>query len=207
MGQDRRPHQRDVVCKITPAAPGVTEELQSPRFAPELSCCWQDGRCQGRPARSVRRNALGPELRCCLQDCAAAVCGPGTSAAGGCARRPQGVFRGIASSNRDGGRATSDDCPGTPRDTPDRRRSFPGGSRSGAFAGGSGCSERPRYRDRSKFHDAGFYRGASSPAENQQPHRAAISTLSFMRMNSSREPLLSSSSPQPIISKYQSISG
>jgi hypothetical protein len=134
MRQDRRPHQRDVVCKITPAERDQPQALQSPRFAPELSCCWQGGRRRGPPARPVRRNALGPELRCCLQDCAAAACGPGTSAAGGCARRTRDDSPGIASSNRDGGCATSDGCPGTPRDIPDRRRSSPGGSRCGAFA-------------------------------------------------------------------------
>ena len=143
MGQNRQPDQRDVVCKITPTARSEAEALQSPRFAPELSCCWQDGRCRGRPARPVRRNALGPELRRCLQDCAEAVCGPGTAAAGGSARRPQDDFRGIASSNRDGWCAICDGCPGTPRDIPDRRRSSPGGSRCGVFADTQPHCRRP----------------------------------------------------------------
>ena len=141
MRQDWHLDQRDVVCKITPALRGETQPLQSPRFAPELSCCWQDGRRRDRPARPVRRNALGPELRCCLQDRAAAACGPGVSAAGDYAQRPRDAFRGTASSNRDGGHATSGDCPGTPRDIPDRRRSSPGGNLCDAFAG-----TRLRYR-------------------------------------------------------------
>jgi hypothetical protein len=134
MRQIGRPDQKDVVCKITPAVMGEAEELQSPRLVPKLSCCWQDGRRQGRPARPVRRNALGPELRCCWQDSKAAVSGPAASAADDFARRLRDASRGIASSNRDDWHATSGDCPGTPRRTRDRRRSSPDGSRCGDFA-------------------------------------------------------------------------
>ena len=166
MRQIGQQDQRDVVCKITPTARDEAQALQSPRFVPELSCCWQDGRRRGRPARPVQRNALGPKLRCCLQDCAAAVCGPGTSAVGGCARRPRGAFRGIASNSRDVGRATFDDCPGTPRDIPDRRRSSPGGSRCGAFAdtrlhcrrlgvAGTSITEKPAGNSGSAVHPYG----------------------------------------------------
>ena len=135
MGQDRRPHQMDVVCKITPMTPGEVEALQSPRFAPELSCCLQDGRRRSRRAKPVRRSALNPELRCCLQDCTASASDPGASAAGGCAPRPRGASRGIVSNNRDDRRAIYADCRGTPRGTPDRRRSSLCGNRCGAFAG------------------------------------------------------------------------
>ena len=166
MGQNRRPHQKDVVCKIMLAAPGEPEALQSPRFAPQLSCCWQDGRRQGRPARLVQRNALGPELSCCLQDHGIAVSGPEAFVAVGCARRPQGDFRGIASSSRDGGRATFDDCPGTPRDIPDQRRPSPGGTRCGAFAdtrlhcrrlgvAGTSITEKPAGNSGSAVHPYG----------------------------------------------------
>ena len=134
MRQDRQPDQMDVVCKIMPMTPGEAEALQSPRFAPELSCCLQDGWRPSRPAKPVRRSVLSPELRCCLQDCTVAASGPGASAAGGCARQPRGAFRGIASNSRDGERAICADCPGTPRGTPDRSRSSPGGTRCGAFA-------------------------------------------------------------------------
>jgi len=41
MRQDRQPDQMDAVCKITPMTLGEAEALQSPRFAPELSCCLQ----------------------------------------------------------------------------------------------------------------------------------------------------------------------
>src|SRR5580700_142958 len=105
MQQDRQPEQMDVVCKITPTTPGEAEALQSPRFAPELSCCLQDERRRSQRAKPVRRNVLSPELRCCWQDCTVAASGPGASAAGDCARQPPGAFRGIVSSNRDGGRA------------------------------------------------------------------------------------------------------
>ena len=88
-----------------------------------------------RPAKPVQRNALGPELRCCLQDCAAAASGRGASVAGGSAQRRQDSSAGIASSNRDCGRAIFGDCRGTPRGIRDRRRSFSGDSRCGAFAG------------------------------------------------------------------------
>lgn len=134
MRQDRPTDQMDVVCKITPMTPGEAETLQSPRFAPELSCCLQDERHRSQRARPVRRNALSPELRCCLQDSAAAVCGPAVSAAGGCARQRQDASRGIVSSNRDGGHAIYARCPGTLRGIPDRPRSSLCGTRCSAFA-------------------------------------------------------------------------
>ena len=135
MRQDRQPDQMDVVCKITPTAPDEAEALQSPRFAPELSCCLQDGWRRGRRAKPVRRNVLSPELRCCLQDCTVAASGPGASAADGCAPQPPGASRGIVSSNRDGGRAIYADCRGTPGDIPGRKRSSLCGSRCGVCAG------------------------------------------------------------------------
>ena len=135
MRQDRQPDQMDVVCKITPTIPGEAEALQSPRSAPELSCCLQDGRRRGPRAKPVLRNVLGRELRCCLQDCTAAASDPAVSAAGGCARQPRGASRGIVSSNRDGGHAIYADCRGTPRDIPDRPQSSLGGNRCGACAG------------------------------------------------------------------------
>jgi hypothetical protein len=141
MQQDRQPEQMDVVCKITPTTPGEAEALQSPRFAPELSCCLQDERRRSQRAKPVRRNVLSPELRCCWQDCTVAASGPGASAAGDCARQPPGAFRGIVSSNRDGGRAICADCRGTPLDIPGRWRSSLCGSRCAAFAG-----TRPRCR-------------------------------------------------------------
>src|ERR1700730_6457364 len=112
MRQDRQPDQMDVVCKITPMTLSEVEALQSPRFAPELSCCLQDGRRRSRRAKPVRLNALSPELRCCLQDCTAGASGPAVSAAGDYARQPRDASRGIVSSNRDGGRAICADCPG-----------------------------------------------------------------------------------------------
>jgi hypothetical protein len=135
MQQDRPPDQMDVVCKITPMTPDEAETLQSPRFAPELSCCLPDERRRSQRARPVRRNALSPELRCCLQDSAAVVCGPAVSAAGGCARQRQGASAGILSSNRDGRHATYARCPGTPHRIPDQPKSSLGGSRCGAFVG------------------------------------------------------------------------
>jgi hypothetical protein len=135
MRQDRPPDQMDVVCKITPMTLGEVEALQSPRFAPELSCCLQGGRRPSRRAKPVRQNVLSPELRCCLQDRTAAASDPGVSAVGGCAQRQRGASRGIVSNNRDGPRAIYADCRGTPRGTPDRRRSSLGGNRCGAFAG------------------------------------------------------------------------
>jgi hypothetical protein len=48
---------------------------------------------------------------------------------------PRGISRGIVSNNRDGRRAIYADCRGTPRGTPDRRRSSLCGNRRGAFAG------------------------------------------------------------------------
>ncbi len=135
MGQNRRPHQRDVVCKITLLAPGETEAPQSPRFAPEESCCWQDGRRRSQLAKRVRHNISSRELRCCLKDCTAPASGPAVSAAGGCARQARGASRGIVSSNPDGGRTIFADCRGTPRDIPDRPRFSLCGSRCAAFAG------------------------------------------------------------------------
>jgi len=125
----------DVVCKITPTIPGEAEVLQSPRFAPELRCCLQDGRHRIQRAKPVRRNVLSRELRCCLQDRTAAAFDPAVSAAGGCARQPRDAFHGIVSSNRDGGLAIYADCRGTPRDIPHRPQSSLGGNRCGAFAG------------------------------------------------------------------------
>jgi hypothetical protein len=135
MRQNRQPDQMDVVCKIIPTTPAVAEALQSPRFAPELSCCLQDGRHPDRRAKPVQRHVLSPELRCCLQDCTVAASGPAVSAAGGCARQPPGASRGIVSNNRDGGRAIYADCRDTLRGIPDRWRSSLRGNRCGAFAG------------------------------------------------------------------------
>ena len=83
----------------------------------------------------MQRNALGPELRCCLQDCRVFASGRGTSAVVGSVQRRQELFRGIASSSRDCGRAISADCPGTLRGIRDRSRAYSGDSRRGAFAG------------------------------------------------------------------------
>ena len=135
MRQDRPPDQMDVVCKITSTTPGEAEALQSPRFAPELSCCLQDPRPRGRRAKPVRRNALGPELRCCLQDCRVAASGHGSADAGGFAQRMQDSSADTASSNRDCGIAIFGDCPGRLPGIRDQRRFYSGDTQCGVFAG------------------------------------------------------------------------
>ena len=128
-------YQDVVVCKIPAAGVCAAEVLPEPRLAPELSCCLQDSGGRRRAARPLRRNALGRKLSCCLQDRADAAFGPERAAAGGSARRPLGVARDTAASNRDCGSAISEDCPGIPGGIPDRRRSSGGDNRRGAAAG------------------------------------------------------------------------
>ncbi len=135
MRQDRRPHQQGVVCKTVVREPGGAEVLRLPRFAPELSCCLQDGPLRGRRAKPVRRNALGPELRCCLQDCRASAFGRAPAGAAGCAQRPRDSSADTASSNRDYGSAIFGDCPGSPLGIRDRRRFWRGDSRCADGAG------------------------------------------------------------------------
>jgi hypothetical protein len=141
MQQAWRRHQKDVVCKIAARPTGRAEMLQSPRSAPKLSCCLQDPLRQLRPAKPVRRYVLGPELRCCLQAGTAAVSGRGPSAAPGSVAWRRGAPPGIASSSRDGRRATCANCPDKPGGIPDRRRSFLCGTPCAADAG-----NRPRYK-------------------------------------------------------------
>jgi hypothetical protein len=122
MRQDRRPHQKVVVCKTAAEEPGRTEVLRLPRFALELSCCLQDPPHRGRRAKPVRLNALGPELSCCLQDCRGGVSGPGSAVAAGFFQRRQDCSAGTASRNRDCASAIFGDCPGRPHGIRDRRR-------------------------------------------------------------------------------------
>ena len=135
MRQDRHPRQQVVVCKITTTTPGEEEALQSPRFAPELSCCLQDPPRRDPRAKPVRRNALSPELRCCLQDCRGGASGPGVAVGCGFDQRSWDSSADTASSNRDCERAISGDCPGRHRGIRDRRRVFSGDTRCGAGAG------------------------------------------------------------------------
>jgi hypothetical protein len=153
MRQDRRPHQQGVVCKTAAPNPGGAEVLRLPRFAPELSCCLQDGPLRGRRAKPVRRNALGLELRCCLQDCRASAFGRGPAGAAGCAQRQRDSFADTASSNRDGGSAIFGGCPGRPPGIRDQRLAFSGDTRYGAgtgnrfhrrLPGGAGASKAGR---------------------------------------------------------------
>ena len=135
MRQNLPTSQQDVVCKTVPAGQCEAEVLQSPRLAPELSCCLQDEWLRGRRARSVQRNALGPELRCCLQDRRAGASGRGVADAGGFGRQRRGFSFGTASSSRDCGIAIFGDCPGTLPDIRDRRRSWRGDHRRDADVG------------------------------------------------------------------------
>ena len=135
MHQARQLRQKDVVCKTAAREADGMEVLRSPRLARKLSCCLQDRPRQRRPAKLLQRNVLDPELRCCLQECAAFACDPGASVAGGCVPKWRGDSPGNVSSNRDCERATCVDCPGTPRDIRDRKRSCSGDNRCGAFAG------------------------------------------------------------------------
>ena len=111
------------------------EVVPESRLAPELSCCLQDSGVRGPAARSLRRNALGRKLSCCLQDRADAAFGPERAAVGDSARRPAGVARDTAASNRGCGSATSADCPGIPGGIQDPRRSSGGDNRRGPAAG------------------------------------------------------------------------
>jgi hypothetical protein len=141
MQQVWRRHQKDVVCKMAARQPGRAEVFQSPRSARKLSCCLQDPPRQLRPAKPVRRYVLGPELRCCLQAGRSAVSGRGPSAAPGFVASRLGAPPGIASSSRDGRRATCANCPGKPDGIPDRRQSSLCDSRRCDAAG-----NRPRYK-------------------------------------------------------------
>ena len=135
MRQERRPDQKDVVCKTARQVRAESEVLQLPRLAPELSCCLQDGWRQGRGAKSRRRNALDRELRCCLQDGAGAVCGRETAARGGSVPSRRGGFAGIGSNRPDAAVATCGRCRGRRLDIRDRRPALRGGSRRAAAAG------------------------------------------------------------------------
>ena len=134
MRQDRQPHQMDVVCKITPKALGVVEALQSPRLAPELSCCLQDSPGRRPAARPLRRNALGQKLSCCLQDRADAVFGPERADVGDSARQQRGAAPGTGASSPGCGSAISADCPGILGDTPGPPRFSDGGNRRAGAA-------------------------------------------------------------------------
>lgn len=114
MQQAGRRHQKNVVCKMAAREYGREEVLQSPRSARKLSCCLQDSPRRLRPAKPVRRYVLGPKLRCCLQAGKAAASGRGPSAAPGFVASRLGAPPGIASSSRDGRRATCANCPGKP---------------------------------------------------------------------------------------------
>jgi len=128
-------YQDVVVCKIPAAGVCAAEVVPESRLAPELSCCLQDSGVLRPAARSLRRNALGRKLSCCLQDRADAAFGPERAAAGDSARRPLGVARDTAASNRGFGSAISEDCPGIPGGIQDPRRSSGGDNRRGAAAG------------------------------------------------------------------------
>jgi hypothetical protein len=181
MRQDRRPNQKDVVCKMPPAGLGEVEVFQSPRLARELSCCWQDNRRRGRGAKPVQQNALNPELRCCLQDDTGAASGRGAFVADGFAPRRQDASAGIASNNPDCGSAIFVDCRGTPRGIRDRRRSCSCDNQCGAFAGtrlrhtppggvGTSMAGKPAGSSGNTVHP--YKRRCLTPAASTQPvHR------------------------------------
>src|ERR1700678_993544 len=114
--------QNVVVCKLPTAVVYATEVVPRSRLGLELSCCLQDSGVRRPAARSRRRNALGRKLSCCLQDRATAVFGPELAAVGDSARRPSGVARDSAASNRDYGSAISERYPGIPADIRGPRR-------------------------------------------------------------------------------------
>ena len=101
----------------------------------ELSCCLQETQLLPRPAKLLLRNALNPELRCCLQDCADAVSDHAVSAAGDSGQPLRDVPCGNVSSNPDGRLAIFGGCRDKHRGTRDRRQSYLGGIRFGAFSG------------------------------------------------------------------------
>jgi len=127
MRQDRQLRQQVVVCKMAAGEPAGAEVLRLPRLAPGLSCCLQDRPRRGRPAKPVRRNALGPELKCCLQVCRGGASGPGVAVAHGSVWPRRDSSAGTASSNVIGicGSAIFGDCRGRRRGIRDRRRSWP----------------------------------------------------------------------------------
>jgi hypothetical protein len=83
---------------------------------------------------------LGGEPRCCLQDSVAAAFGPASVVADDFVPPAQGGPGDIFSNSPGAPRATSEDCPNRPADTPDRRRSFADDNRSGVGSGmRAGC--------------------------------------------------------------------
>src|SRR5215471_21047061 len=111
--QQKRWHQRDVVCK-NPQAPA--QERQQ-----------------------IEKSALGRRPSCCLQDSPAAVLSLASAVAGDFVPPAQGVPGDIVSNSPGSTCATSADSPDRPADIPDRRRSFDDDNRCGVGAGMQAC--------------------------------------------------------------------
>lgn len=90
-----------LVGEIRPGHRGGAEVPPKPRFARELSCCWQDARNPRQPARRVQRNALDRKLSCCWQDREPSASHPGLVVVGGYARRGQDCSPCGAATTRD----------------------------------------------------------------------------------------------------------
>jgi hypothetical protein len=113
ISQQKRRHQRDVVCK----------KLETP----------------SQKDQEIEKSALGSQPSCCLQDSSASVLGPASAVAGDFVPPAEGG-PGDTSSNSPGSPcATSADSPGRPADTPDRRRSSADDNRLGVASGTRAC--------------------------------------------------------------------
>jgi hypothetical protein len=111
--QQKRRHQRDVVCK----------KLETP----------------AQKLQEIEKSALATLPSCCLQDSPAAVLGLASVVAGDFVPPAQGDPFDISSNSPDSTCATSAGSPGRPADTPGRQRSSADDNRYGVGVGMLGC--------------------------------------------------------------------
>ena len=143
--QQKRRHQRDVVCK-KPQAPA--QERQQ-----------------------IEKSALGRRPSCCLQDSPAAVLSLASAVAGDFVPPAQGAPGDILSNSSGSTCATSADSPDRPADIPDRRRSFVDDNRCGVGAGMRACCKPAVEDDKGqaeRFADSNGNGGCSSRGSGRE---------------------------------------